>query len=163
MGQHDLPGKNCLHRRNDWIEQVYKVDSDRIIGVAPIGYADDYPARIVNRFLLQVGVRLETGEAGFAPVEGQVNMDQITIDLTTSLNTADWEVERSCTGLSRTRETTLYTSQREPEPLFTTIGAVSIPEFPEHGSESDPHCEVQENGLRAPLRPSGIDFDFCGA
>lgn len=59
-------------------------DRDSVVGLVPVGYADGYPAprqpaSVGGQF---VGVRTPTGEMVYAPVIGAVNMDQITVDLT---------------------------------------------------------------------------------
>jgi alanine racemase len=61
------------------------------IGLVPVGYADGYPMGAASTDADSrppcVGVEVGSGQAkgpsrGFVPVVGQVNMDQITIDLT---------------------------------------------------------------------------------
>ena len=47
------------------------------LGVIPVGYADGYPLSLTNKGIVRVGVDLVP-----CPVRGQVNMDQIIIDLT---------------------------------------------------------------------------------
>jgi alanine racemase len=57
-----------------------------VLGLVPVGYADGYPVRMNGGqegvHGGQVGVMLDGGAVGYAPVVGAVNMDQITIDLT---------------------------------------------------------------------------------
>ncbi|MDH3583557.1 MAG: alanine racemase [Phycisphaerae bacterium] len=47
------------------------------LGVVPAGYADGYPLALSDRAVVRVGEDLQP-----APVRGQVNMDQICVDLT---------------------------------------------------------------------------------
>lgn len=47
------------------------------IGVVPVGHADGYPVSLSNLGVVRVGPSLSP-----APVRGQVNMDQVSIDLT---------------------------------------------------------------------------------
>lgn len=47
------------------------------LGVIPVGYADGYPLSLTNKGIVRVGPDLIP-----CPVRGQVNMDQIIIDLT---------------------------------------------------------------------------------
>ncbi len=46
------------------------------LGLVPVGYADGYPLGLSNKGIVRVGLKLEE-----APVRGQVNMDQVIIDL----------------------------------------------------------------------------------
>lgn len=47
------------------------------LGIVPVGYADGYVLALSNKGIVRVGMGLDP-----APVRGQVNMDQIVIDLT---------------------------------------------------------------------------------
>lgn len=47
------------------------------LGMIPVGHADGYPVAMSNKAVMRVG-----GELHEAPVRGQVNMDQVSIDLT---------------------------------------------------------------------------------
>lgn len=50
---------------------------DSRLGIVPVGYADGYPVSLSNRGVVRVGQSLAT-----ADVRGEVNMDQIIVDLT---------------------------------------------------------------------------------
>jgi alanine racemase len=50
---------------------------DSVLGIVPAGYGLGYPVALTGRGAVRVGPRLQTAE-----VRGQVNMDQIIIDLT---------------------------------------------------------------------------------
>jgi alanine racemase len=47
------------------------------LGIVPVGHADGYPVALSNRGAVRIGPQLLS-----APVRGQVNMDQIAVDLT---------------------------------------------------------------------------------
>lgn len=56
---------------------AYKTTRASRLGIVPVGYADGYPTALGNKAVVRVGEEL-----AIAPVRGEVNMDQITIDLT---------------------------------------------------------------------------------
>lgn len=56
---------------------AYKTTRASRLGVVPVGYADGYPTALGNKAVVRVG-----DELAVAPIRGEINMDQITIDLT---------------------------------------------------------------------------------
>lgn len=63
-------------------ERSFKLARDSRLGVVPAGYGVGYPWALGNKSCVRVLDR-EGCAAGDAPLRGQVNMDQIVIDLTT--------------------------------------------------------------------------------
>lgn len=64
---------------------TWRAERSSRIGLVPVGYADGYPLALSSRNgepSARVGVVLDGGIRGYAPVVGRVSMDQITIDLT---------------------------------------------------------------------------------
>jgi alanine racemase len=57
--------------------RIFTTDRESRLGIVPAGYADGYPLALSNKGVVRVGVNLLP-----APVRGQVNMDQVAIDLT---------------------------------------------------------------------------------
>lgn len=57
---------------------THRLAYDTILGVVPVGYADGYPLGLSNRGAVRV---LAPGGAVFAPIVGQVSMDQMVVDL----------------------------------------------------------------------------------
>ncbi|MBI1368103.1 MAG: alanine racemase [Planctomycetes bacterium] len=55
----------------------FVTDRPTRLGVVPVGYADGYPLSLSNQSMVRVGANLDP-----APVRGQINMDQISVDLT---------------------------------------------------------------------------------
>lgn len=55
---------------------LYVTDRPARLGVVPVGYGDGYPLALSNRGIVRIGEKQIP-----APVRGQVNMDQIIIDL----------------------------------------------------------------------------------
>jgi alanine racemase len=56
---------------------MYRTERDSRLAIVPVGYADGYPLALSNKGVVRVGASLAP-----APVRGQVNMDQIIIDVT---------------------------------------------------------------------------------
>ncbi|MBI1374098.1 MAG: alanine racemase [Phycisphaera sp.] len=56
---------------------LYTTDRVTRLGIVPVGYADGYPLAASNRGVIRVGRDLIP-----CPIRGQVNMDQIIVDLT---------------------------------------------------------------------------------
>jgi alanine racemase len=56
---------------------TFRTERASRLGVVPVGYADGYPLSLSNRGVVRVGAELCP-----VPVRGQINMDQIIIDLT---------------------------------------------------------------------------------
>lgn len=61
---------------------THKLKRDSVLGVVPIGYGDGYPLSLSNKATVRVHPRDETMAFADCKVLGQVNMDQITVDLT---------------------------------------------------------------------------------
>ncbi len=56
-----------------------------LLGIVPVGYGDGYPLALSNKS----HVRVMLGDAGYdCPMRGRVNMDQLVIDLTDAVATA---------------------------------------------------------------------------
>lgn len=83
------------------------------LGIVPVGYADGYPLSLSNRGVLRVGVNLQP-----APIRGQVNMDQIAVDLTdlphadvgtdVELVASDPKAANALPSLARLAQTSVY-------------------------------------------------------
>lgn len=56
---------------------TYETRRPSRLGVVPVGYADGYPLALTHQAMVRVGDALTP-----APIRGQVNMDQLIIDLT---------------------------------------------------------------------------------
>lgn len=60
---------------------TYRLEQDSLLGLVPVGHGDGYPVALSNRAMVRVLTPNRQAPV-FAPVVGQVSMDQIVINLT---------------------------------------------------------------------------------
>lgn len=65
---------------------THRLDSDRLLGVVPVGHADGYPLALGNRAVVRV--TMQDAPPIDAPVLGRVSMNQIVVDVTPPTNNA---------------------------------------------------------------------------
>lgn len=62
--------------------QTFKLETDAVLAVVPVGYADGYRVSWSNSGVVRLFERESGAMLGLAAVRGRVNMDQIVIDVT---------------------------------------------------------------------------------